>query len=220
MLKRTILIGEYDTASHGWTLAPGWKLSDPEQKTNYIEKTGGDGSWDLSTALTDGIPRYKVRSLSATLECSEGTRDDRERLISVMVNQLDGLEWQIVLPDHPGHYLTGRVHVAVEYNNPAHAAVKVSATCAPWLYKKTETIYTLDLHTNEQSAVLTNSGRLTVVPQITVVGEALLEYGTDSIALSEGTYQWPSLLLTPGAHPIIYSGEGKMTFTFREAVLR
>ena len=219
MLKRTLLIGEYDTASHGWTLA-GWKLSDPEQKTNYIEKTGGDGSWDLSTAQTDGIPRYKVRSFSATLECSEGTRADREKLISEMVNKLDGFEWSIVLPDHPDHYITGRLHVAEDFNNLAHAKVNLSATVAPWLYKKTETIYTFDLHEAEQTAALTNSGRLAMVPQIGVTGEALLEYGTASIALSEGVFEWPDLLLTPGEHAVKYSGEGKLTFTFREAVLR
>lgn len=229
MLKRTVLIGEYNTAAHGWTLTAGWKLSDPEQKTNYIEKSGGDGTWDLSTALTDGLPRYRDRSLTATLECSEGTREDRERLIAEMVNRLDGLEWRIVLPDHPEHYLTGRVHVAVNYNDPAHAAVTITATCAPWLYKKEETILTLETHSAaEQTATITNSGRLAVVPELIVEGSLILEYGTAWIDLSDGTYEWPMLLLTPGDHVVKYSattgadgtGSGKVVIKYREAVLR
>lgn len=222
MIKRTLKIGAYDTAAHGWTLTPGWKLSDPEQKTKYIEKSGGDGSWDLSTAMTDGLPRYKDRSLTATLECSEGNRTERERCIAAMVNQLDGLEWRIVLPDRPGYYLTGRIHVAVNYSDLAHASVTITANCAPWLYKQEETILTVTAGDTKQSAVLTNSGRLAVVPTITVDSDAeiLLEYGNNSTALSAGTYEWAALLLTPGNHPITYSGEGKLTFTFREAVLR
>ena len=128
MKKRSIKIGNYDTTTYGWTLT-GCILSDPEQKVNYVERPGGDGSWDLSTALTGGIPRYKNRSLTVTLECSEGTREDREKLVNKLVSQLDGLEWQIVLPDRPDHYLVGRVHVAVTLSSPSYAAVTVTATC-------------------------------------------------------------------------------------------
>jgi hypothetical protein len=56
MQKRTMIFGSYNTAEHGWTLGQ-WKLSDPVQKTNYVERTGGDGSWGLSTAHSNGIPR-------------------------------------------------------------------------------------------------------------------------------------------------------------------
>jgi hypothetical protein len=52
-----------------------------------------------------------------------------------------------------------------------------------------------------------------------VEGDVLLEYGAASLALSTGTYEWPILFLTPGAHPISYSGEGTLVITYREAVL-
>lgn len=220
MLARTIKIGDYDTASHGWTLT-GYKLSDPEQKTNYIEKAGGDGSWDLSTVNTEGIPRYKDRSLTVTLEHSGGTRDDRENVINIMVNKLDGLEWRIALPDRPGYYLIGRVHVAVDYHDPAHAAVTVTAVCAPWLYKLTETEHVLTVAENEKSVTLTNSGRLAMVPTLKVTGSVELSYGSAVLQLTKaGTYEWPVLLLTPGDHVLEYSGAGTLTITYREAVLR
>lgn len=214
------MIGSYDTAAQGWTLA-GLKLNEPEQKTNYVEKTGGDGSWDWSTVMTDGIPRYRDRSLSIALECSEGTRADRERLISDTINQLDGLEWDITLPDHPDHYLTGRVHVSVNYSNLAHAALIITGTVKPWLFKKQETIIELEVTSTEKSAVLVNAGRLTLVPTIEVVdGTVTLTYGTASTSMSPGKYEWPTLLLTPGNHPIKYKGSGTLTVTYREAVLR
>jgi len=218
--KRTLHIGAYNTAAHGWTLAS-CNLSDPEQKTKYIDKNGGDGAWDLSTVNTSGLPRYNTRTLTATLECSEGTRTERTALIGELVNQLDGLEWQIVHPDHPDYYLIGRVHVEVDFNRPAHSSVTLTATVEPWLYKAQETMYTLKASEEEKTAVLSNRGRKALVPVLTVTGDILLKYGTASIALTDdASYQWPVLLLTPGDHVVTFSGDGTLVVTYREAVLR
>lgn len=219
MTKRTIAFGGYDTAANGWTLA-GWQLSPAEQKTNFVERTGGDGSWDLSTALTDGQPRYYDRTLTVNLEHSGGDRLSREAIIRQMINQLDGLRQNIELPDDPFHYITGRLHVAREYNDPAHAAVTVTAVCGPWKYSTTEKQVTLTAATAEKTAQLVNVGRLAVVPTLTVTGSSVLvKFGTFSRALSAGTYQLPDLLLTPGTHALKYSGTGTLGIKFREAVL-
>ncbi len=221
MEKRKILFGAYDTAAHGWTLA-GWTLSAAEQKTNYLDKPGGDGSWDLSTAMTEGIMRYQDRALSATFECSEGDRMSREATIRHMINLLDGTEQNIELPDDAGHYVFGRLHVVKDYNDLAHAAVTVTATCRPWKYANTERVVTLTAASATKTANLVNNGRRAVVPTIKVAGSGasvLLGYGLQSLALSAGTHQWPDLLLTPGTHKLTYSGTGTITITYREAVL-
>lgn len=221
MQKRKIVIGDYDTAAHGWTLA-GWKLSGAEPKTKYVEKPSGDGSWDLSTALTDGITKYRDRDLTATLECSDGTRLEREAEIRRMVNQLDGLRWEIRLPDDDFHYIVGRVRVIREYNDLAHAAVTVTAVCEPWKYSNTETTVALVATAAKQTVRLINDGRRACVPTLTVTGtgaSVLLEYGTVSKALTAGRYQLPDILLTPGSHSVTYSGSGSVVITYREAVL-
>ena len=221
MEKRRIIIGDYDTAAYGWTLAA-WNLSGAEQKTNYVDKPIGDGSWDLSTALTEDIPRYKDRQLVISLELSEGTRLERETVIRHMVNLLDGLRWSIRLPDDDFHYMIGRVRVAREYNDPAHAAVTVTATVEPWKYASAETSVVLAATTVKQTVQLWNSGRRAIVPTLKVDGTSaavLLEYGTSSVALSAGSTSWPTLLLTPGSHMLTYSGQGTLTITYREAVL-
>lgn len=217
--KRTVLFGNYNTADEGWTLT-GLTLSDPEQKTNYLEKPSGDGSWDLSTVLTDSIPRYKNRSLTVTLETSEGTRDNRETVINNMVNRLDGLEWSVVLPDRPGYYLTARLHVAVKYNDPAHAAVTVTGVCEPWLYRSQETTVEKRATTATQTVTLRNTGRRAVVPRLETTDSIQLVYGASLIQLSAGVHQWPTLLLTPGDHVLEYSGAGVLKVIYREAVLR
>lgn len=225
MKKRTIKIGIYDTASHGWTLT-GCKLSDPEPKTNYVEKTGGDGAWDLSTVMTNGLPRYKNRSLTVTLECSRGTRATRERLINEMVNTLDGLEWQIVLPDRPDHYLTGRIRVAVDYSNLAHAAVTITGICEPWLYSARETVVEHTVGTVYGEIVdLINHGRRAVVPTIeanTAAGMTLLFNGNWIQITEAGTYKWPTVVLTNGKHEMTVTAVpgDTLKITYREAVLR
>lgn len=222
MEKRKIIFGSYDTAAHGWTLAS-WTLSAPEMQTNLVEVPGRrKGPLDLSTALTDGEPTYDSRELVMALECSEGTRLDREATINAMVNRLDGWTMNITLPDDADHYIVGRVHVAKEYNDPAHAAVTVTAVCEPWRYAAAEKTVHLAAAADARTATLTNAGRMSVVPLLVVAGDAAevnLAYGEGSWSLAAGTYTLPDLLLTQGGHAVTYSGTGSLTFTWREAVL-
>lgn len=222
MQARKIVIGTYDTVLNGpWTLAE-CTLGPAEYRTQFVEVPGRDGELDLSTALTDGEPRYSSRQFSARLERSDGTRLDRETAIHTMINWLDGWRMNIKLPDDPEHYITGRVHVEKEYNDVAHASVLVTATVDPWRYNVNETVIRLTAAAEAAPARLTNSGRRTVVPIIEITGEAaevLLIFGAYSWALSPGTYQLPDLVVPQGGVEITYSGSGSLSFTYREAVL-
>lgn len=208
----------YVTADQGWTLAS-CELSAPVQKTSYIDKPGGDGTWDLSTTMTDGIPRYQNRTLTATLELSTLDRRTRDALIRVMVNTLDGRRLRVFLPDDITYYLVGRVHVARKYSNLAHASVTVTMDCDPWKYNVTQRAHMYGLTTTASTKTITNNGGRTVVPTIEVGGEAKLVYGTSSISLSKGKHRWPELLLTPGSHQLTVSGSSSLIISYREAVL-
>lgn len=221
MEKRKILIGNYDTALTGlWTLTS-WELSSAELVEEYAEVPGRSGPLDLSTVLTDGEPYYGSRKFLATLESSEGTRLEREARISQMVNWLDGWKHNIILPDDPNHYITGRVRVVKLYNDPAHCSVQVTATCEPWLYNIAETAVGLEATATEQSVSLINNGRLSVVPTISVIGGSVnLVFGSNSWTLSEGVYALPDLYLQSGSHHLRYSGTGTILLTYREAGLQ
>lgn len=231
MQKRTVKIGEYNTADYGWTLT-GCAITAPEQKTNYVDRPGGDGNIDLSTVLTGGIPRYKDRTLTITLENSQGDREHRERLINKMVNQLDGLVWPIVHPDRPDYYLAGRVHVQVDYSDPAHAMVTLTAQCEPWFYRARETVVSVAIGTEgleTEVLHLLNDGRKVVSPTITVDGSVTLLVRDDpnsdlstvtTYQLTTGTHVLPSVLLYPGRTRYELQGTGSVVFTYREAVLR
>lgn len=219
---RKIIFGSYDTHLNGpWTLT-GWTLTPAEHRQQFVEVPGRDGELDLSTALTDGAPRYGNRTLTATFERSDGTRLEREAAINTMVNWLDGWRMDIRLPDDELHYLTGRVHVAKNYNDPAHAAVTVTAVCDPWRYNNYETVLSMTASATPVATRLTNEGRRTVVPTLNITGEGAsvsLVYGAYSWVLGPGVYQLPDLIVPQGGIAITYSGTGNLSFTYREAVL-
>lgn len=224
MQKRKIIIGTYDTALEGlWTLAA-WDLSRAEAYEYYADVPGHSGPLDLSTALTDGEPYYGPRQFEAVLESSEGTRMEREQRINSMINKLDGRRANIILPDDPTHYISGRVRVERLYNDPAHASVRVTASCDPWRYNNAETVVGLVATETEQTVALINNGRLSVVPNITIVGGSVtLKFNTGTEertwTRSPGEYTLPDIYLKTGAAPLRYSGMGEVILTYREAVL-
>jgi len=223
-MARKLIFGTYDTAATGlWTLTE-WKLEDPQYVSNLVDVPGRiAGPLDMSTALTEGEPRFGSRTLTATFESSEGSRLERKARISTMINWLTGWRMNIVLPDDPDRYLTGRLHVEELYNDMAHCSVAVTAICDPWLYAAAETVVELEATTEEQTETLTNGGRMTVVPVLEIAGEeanVLLQFGAASWALGPGTYQLPALVLTQGEHLLTYSGTGSVKITYREAVLK
>jgi hypothetical protein len=227
MEKRKIIIGTYDTAVEGlWTLSA-WAFGKAVAHENYADVPGHSGPLDLSTVLTDNEPYYGSREFEAVLESSEGSRLEREQRINSMINRLDGWRFNIILPDDPLHYINGRVRVEKIYNDPAHASVRVTATCDPWRYNSSETVVGLIATEAEQTVALINNGRLSVVPTVTVTGGTVrLKFNT-----SEGVQSWslaprvyrpedlPDLYLKTGSLPLTYSGAGQITLTYREAVL-
>lgn len=220
MEKRKVIFGNYDTVRDGpWTLST-LTFPEPEYQSNMVEIPGRDGLLDLSTVLTNGEPRYGSRELKIVLECSDGTRADRIQLVSDIINQLDGRRMQIILPDDPDRYIEGRVSVRTEYNDQAHAAVTVTATCDPWRYNRVESVIKVEGTLEGVLTVLANNGRRTVIPSVTITGEVVLSDGNYEWTLTPGTYTLVDLLLTAGCRTLITcTGSGTATFTYREAVL-
>lgn len=221
-MARKIIFGSYDTYTNWGLTLTGYELSAPEYKDAFVSVPGRDGDLDLSTALTDGEPRYNNRELTATFEISSGTRDTRLALFSTIINALDGRRVNVTLPDDATHYITGRLRVAIEYNDLAHGALTITGICDPWRYASTEKTKTLTASSTEQTATLTNGGRRLLVPTIVVSGSSasvLLAFGSSTWTLSAGTYTLPDLLLQQGNNSLTYSGTGTVALTWREAVL-
>lgn len=221
MERRRVIFGNYDTALYGpWTVGK-WTFPEPDYQSNLVDVPGRDGPLDLSTALT-GTSRYGGRTLTVPLECSEGTRSDRLILVQDIINRLDGMRMDIVLPDDPTRFITGRVSVKTNYNDLVHASVTVTAACDPWKYNKLETVVEATATTEERVAALSNTGRRVAIPEVIVTGEnasVKLVCGSYSWELEAGSYRLLDLKLKPGIVLLTYSGSGEITIKYREAVL-
>jgi hypothetical protein len=218
MQKRKIIFDTYDTAADGlWTLAA-WSLGDAEPEEVLLTIPGRlDGPLDASEALTGDV-QYGPRPLAVTLESSEGTRMERQARINYMVNKLHGRRVPVWLPDDPGHYVIGRLKVTPQYNDLAHAAVQVTATCEPWRYATEETEVAATVNGTTQEVVLINDRRRTY-PTATVTGTVTLAYNGNSFALGEGTHVLTGIPLGEGEHVVTVTGKGSVVITYRRAVL-
>ena len=226
MTPRSLKIGEYDTHEDGrWTMSA-LNLTEPIPDQNLVRVPGSPKLLDLSAALTEGEPVFGPRTLTATLESSEGTREERQAIIDTMVNTLTGRQWQIVHPDYPDHYLLGWVQIGEPTNDLVHAVLPISATCEAYKYAKTEHVYSFVVVKSATDFILTNEGSQPVVPTVTVGpdGSGAIIFGADRITLTAGTYVLPWLRLEPGDNTVRIrasgeGGTGKLTITYREVVL-
>lgn len=219
---RNITFGTYNTWSDWGLTLTGYKLDDATYKSSFVSVPGRDGDLDLSAALTGGEPRFNSRALTATFELSAGTRDTRLTTFSQICNALEGRRVNIVLPDDATHYITGRCHVAIDYCDPAHGALTITANCDPWRLASTQRTVSVTAESTPKTATLTNSGRRLLVPTVVITGtyaSFALTFGEETWTLSAGTYQLPDLQLQPGSNTVTYSGTGTAVFTYREAIL-
>lgn len=221
MTKRALKFGRYSTASDGWTLAA-LTLAYPERRVCDVELPYADGSIDLMDAISDE-PRYSVRELTATLELSGGTREERTAKIRKIINAYHGRTVHIGLPDDSDYLLTGRLSFAVQYNDRAHAAVNISAICQPWRNAAASRIVKATVSASAAVTVtLPNDGGKRLAPTITVDSDnditiTLENYTT--VTLSSGTTVLPELQIPPGGTSCTLSGVGTVSFRYVEAIL-
>lgn len=215
---RGVQFGDYHTVDDWGLILSAKSLNPPTPKIVTVNIDGRDGTLDLSRALTDDI-RFNTREASFTFLITEGSQSDRESVIYNVINAIHGQRLQIIEPDSPDLYLIGECSVSNVVNNKAYGSFNVKATCEPYRYNIDEINRVINATTTPTDVILTNTGRKTVTPIITVSGSASLKFGSTNAVLDSGTYKLPSLILKTGATIVTVSGSGTVTFSYREAVL-
>lgn len=214
---RYLKIGDWSSAVHDWTLCA-FSISEPKYRRSTVIVPGSDGAIDLSDAL-DGTVHYDPRKITARLENSCGTRQQRNVWISHLVNALDGTVQEIEMPDDPSRYMRGRLRVAVQYNDNAHAAVQITADVDPWKYRKAETVHEIYTEEGEHSYDIRMTDRRPVSPVFHVVNvyESLM-IGTHEIT-EPGLYQFHDIVFRHGVNAVTISGLAAIRVKYREGVL-
>lgn len=218
-MERYFILDKFNTW-YDWRLVLTSKdVTPPEPKTNYVEIDGMDGTLDLSESLTGEIT-YKDRTVSASFWTSEGSFKERASLLRKIVTTLHGKKIKIIESDDPDHYFYGRVKVKSLSNILPYATFTIEATCEPWRYAVDDTVRTIEVNSQiVTNAVIHNNGVKTLSPVITVTGSVDITYNGVKTPLTAGTYKISDIRLRQGVNVIGVSGNGSVTFTYKEADL-
>jgi hypothetical protein len=217
-MERFFILDKYNTW-YDWKLiltAKNIPLAEP--KTKLIQLDGMSGSLDLSETLT-GEVTYKDRTITATFWTDYGTRKDREKLLQDITVALHGKKIKVVEPDDPDHYFYSRVKIKDVKNILPYMEFKIEAVSDPWRYAINEANRTVNASSEPISVVIRNTGIKTLVPEIEVKGSVKLEYEGATAELTHGTYKVSNIKLKTGVNTITVSGNGSVTFRYREATI-
>ena len=219
-MERFFILDKYNTW-YDWNLILTAKtISDPEPNTNYVNIGGINGSLDLSEALTGEIT-YKDRTISATFWTNVGTRTEREKLLRDITRVLHGKKIKIVEPDDPTHYFYGRVTIKSKSNILAYLEFTIEAICEPWRYAIEDYTRVVPVSSSTPvQVVINNKGVKTLCPIIKITGgEITITYKNLFKPLMPGEYKITDIKLYTGSNIVGLSGEGVVTFTYKEADL-
>jgi hypothetical protein len=167
-----------------------------------------------------GRVAYQPRSFDMTFSML-GDRADFDRLVSTVVNQFAGQLCRVTLTEDPTLYALGSLEADPSYD-PLTGKGQLVLSCTDgdsFLYHTEETTITV---TGGGTVVLAND-YMPVVPVITVTAETTLRWAIDGESfqktVSQGTWEIPELELRHGDNSVSVTGEGNVTFVYREGRL-
>lgn len=217
-MERYFILDKFNTW-YDWRLILTAKdVTPPEPNTNYVTIDGMSGTLDLSEALT-GEVTYKDRTVTATFWTDKGSRKDRERLLRDIRIALHGRKIKIIEPDDPDHYFYGRIKIKSMKNILPYAEFTIEATCEPWRYALNDTVRKIDLNQESIDVVIRNDGVKTLSPVINVTGAIDITHNGVKTSLTDGSYIISDVKLYRGVNIVNVSGEGSVSFTYKEADL-
>lgn len=114
------------------------EVSPPLPKVNYIDIPGGDGSLDLTEALTGDV-QYQTRKLEFTFITLKARRKWHS-LYSEVQGCLHGQRMKIILDEDPAFYYIGRVSVDEWKSSEKYSTIVVSAEVDPYKYERASSL--------------------------------------------------------------------------------
>lgn len=210
-----VYFGEKNSAD--WNL----KLYDfqappPQPQTAYVDIPFRDGALDFSTAMTNGVVRYKNRVLTLGFDLC-GSWTQWVKAISEMNHALHGQKLRIRTELDPDYYYLGRCTVSYTKESFAIGSVVVSADCDPYKYKLSPTVKEFDV--NGELAVTLSNERMPTVPMVTTDAEITVHFGESTLVFPAGSRRAPALLLLEGENQLNLTGSGHIRFEYQEGAL-
>lgn len=211
-------IGVKYTSDDWGLLLSSFEIGEASVKTNYINLPGGDGSIDLTEALTGDVS-YGDREIKAKFIII----DARSTWQATMdqVRACHGRKFAIVAPNDPDHYFIGRVSIGPLIKENSSASFDMTIVCEPWRYKNDVTVYDFTMGVTGTLTTSLVNGRKRVLPTVTVSHTTQVIFGLTSASLGAGTHVLTSVVLVEGNNSITFNAAQGATINvqYQEGVL-
>lgn len=220
----------YKNTWDDWHIVPTSRplVPPPEVRTSYIDIPGGDGSLDLTEALT-GRPTYQNRTGSWEFIVMNGYQQ-WQVLYSDIMAYLHGRQFRAILDDDPNYYYEGRFWV-ISWQSPKDwSRITIGFNVKPykmdlrrsdenWLWDPFNfedgivRSYT-NLPVNGTTEITVINDSMEIVPEITVSSAMSVIFEGNTYSLSTGSNSIRAIKMKPGANTFVFSGNGTVTIVF------
>ena len=209
-----LLINDVSTKSMGFHLNPLYIVESPEAKTFYVDIPYGDGSIDLTEAVT-GKVSYEDRLIKFVLERLR-PKHSWQSYYNNLVKNYHGKTIRLVMPDMEGYHFEGRMSVG-QFNKGDYLSIRCEVLCKPYKLKDTITSNTFESTTTEQLVILQNE-MMETVPTFTTTAQVTIKHGTNQWTINAGTHTL-AIVLQQGDNQIYLEGNATVTIEYQEGVL-
>ncbi|MFD1466469.1 hypothetical protein ACFQ4L_10390 [Lapidilactobacillus mulanensis] len=206
--------------NYGLYLSPGIVLEDPEPRTDLIDNPAGDGSIDVSEALTGEI-RYKDRNIELTLAKPKYEKGWQSSLSS-FVNDVHGRRIDVVLPLYPDYHFVGRLRAVADFRgNKGLSIISVTGVMEPYRYKNELTKVSATVPDSGSLTLNLVNERMTTLPTFTISADSQITFNATTYSHIKGTFTLANVFLTQGDNPITIKATAgtKVTITYQEGAL-
>ena len=216
-MKPDVTINGVSMLSLGW-LRETVNFPTPQSQSNTIVVPGRNSPIRYTEAL--GRVAYQPRSFDMTFSML-GRRAYYDNLVTDVVNLFAGRLCRVILTEDPTLYAVGTLEAEPTYD-PKTGKGQLVLSCTDgdaFLYHAEETVVSI---TGGGTVILSND-YMPVVPVITATAETALRWAVDGESfnktISAGTWEIPELELRHGDNTVLVTGEGSVTFVYREGRL-
>lgn len=205
----------------------------PELKSFYQEVPGGDGSIDLSTAIS-GRPTYGRREITMNFKC-EMPMNRWTTTMSEILKNFHGKEGKIIFEDEPDYYYVGRMTVSDYERVVQTGTFIITAKAEPYKYELTSSLEpwpwdSFNFRTGiirsyaslqvDGERILTIPGRERwVIPELEVTGTLSLTFGGVTYKLKAGKTKLYDVVIKEGENRLIFTGTGTISVNYRGGIL-
>lgn len=228
-------IGEkhtYNDWKLGWV---GVTIDFPEAKTYLVDLPGGNGSIDLTTALTGGDVKYKERNISLEFDLKDEDFVYWADIITDIADYLHGQRLKIILDIDTTFYYYGRLMLDTEKTDKAESKIVLSGSVDPYKYELYSSLEDWlwndfnfengiireyeDLQVNGSLELNIPGRRMPVVPVIECSDAMTVKYNGNTFELPAGKARAFDINTHDGDNILTFTGNGTVSIDYRGGVL-